>query len=140
MTPLLHGELSRDAIGCFYEVYNQLGHGFLEKAYRKAMAIALTARGLEVRQEVPFELRFRHTPIGHYRADLVVADRLIVECKAVERLVPAHRSQLINYLRATELPLGLLFNFGPHPEFERFVLSPRSERSAPSAPDPRHPR
>ncbi len=116
-------------IGVFFDVYNELGAGFLEVVYRRAMGIALRDVGLAVEAEQTFDIRYRGELIGHYRADLVVAGRVVVELKAAERLVAAHEAQLLNYLRVTGLPVGLLFNFGPKPEIRR-KANTRTRRSA----------
>lgn len=127
---LLHSRLTRRVIGCFYDVFNELGSGFLEAVYASALHITLSDNGLIVELEVSLDVLFRGRVVGQYRADLLVDRRLIVEVKAVPRLLRAHDAQLINYLRATGVRVGLLMNFGPSPEFRRFVLSRREERSA----------
>ncbi len=111
--------LTERIIGVFFEVYNELGAGFLEVVYRRAMALALHDAGLMVEAERAFDIRYRGVVIGHYRADLLVAGRVVVELKSAERLVAAHEAQLLNYLRVTGLPVGLLLNFGPKPEIRR---------------------
>jgi GxxExxY protein len=127
---LVHSEITRVAIGAFYEVYNELGYGFLEAVYRRALAVRLRELGLGVRQEVLFELAYHGVDIGQYRADLIVADAVIVEVKSVERLAPVHHAQLVNYLRAADVSIGLLLNFGPSPEVRRRRISEgiRSDR------------
>jgi GxxExxY protein len=122
---MLLKELSYEIIGACYEVYNALGHGFLESTYQRAMVVALSARGLNARTEVPVAVHFRGMNVGDFRLDLVVNETVIVECKAVEKLSMVHRAQLIHYLRATSFPLGLLFNFGPEPKLHRFIQTRR---------------
>ena len=118
---LVAGNITREVIGAFFDVYNELGHGFAEGVYQRALPIALASRGVGVEREVPLRVLFRGEPVGDYRADLVVEQRVIVEVKAVEKLVAAHDAQLLNYLRATGLQLGLLLNFGPRATFRRLV-------------------
>jgi len=119
----MHGELSHEILGAFFRVHTTLGHGFLEAVYRRAMEQELTRRGLIVTVEVPFSIRFDGYVIGDYRADLVVEQKVIVECKAAEYLTAAHEAQLLNYLRASAISLGLLLNFGARATFRRLVRS-----------------
>ncbi len=120
---LLHGAISHEILGAFFDVHRALGHGFLEAVYRKAMAGELLRRGLGVAQEVPFSIVFSGQIVGTYRADLVVASTVIVECKTTDRLSAVHEAQLINYLRASGIELGLLLNFGPRASFRRLICS-----------------
>ena len=124
---LLHERLTGIIIETFYAVYNELGYGFLESVYRKAMAIALTERGLLVALEAPLEVRFRGQVVGVFRADILVEDRIIVELKASRRVGPEDEAQLLNYLKSTDLEVGLLLHFGPKPTFKRIVMS-RAQR------------
>lgn len=117
-----HAELTEQIIGVFYEVYKELGIGFLEKVYREAMALVLRSKGLDVQCEVPLPVWFRGVKIGVYEADLVVAGLVLVELKAGKALDSAHEAQLLNYLRSTEIEVGLLFNFGPRPQVRRFAF------------------
>jgi len=119
---LKHKELTEKIIGVFYEVYNELGHGFLESVYEEAMAVALPQAGLKVERQVPLRVTFRGTVIGDFRADLLVESSVLLELKAGRELEPAHEAQLLNYLRATEIEVGLLLNFGPKPQFKRLVF------------------
>ena len=107
----------------FFDVYNELGHGFLESVYREAMTIALRYEGLQVEKEFPLAVRFRGQLIGDFKADLVVKGSVIVELKAVKSLGPAHEAQVLNYLRASVLEVGLLLNFGPKPQVRRLAFS-----------------
>lgn len=118
---LLEKALTDKLIGSYYAVYNELGPGFLESVYEGALALALQDVGLEVVRQAPIEVRFRGHQVGEFRADLLVNRRVIVEIKAATRLTSAHEGQLINYLKATGVRVGLLFNFGPQPEFRRRV-------------------
>jgi len=105
--------------GCF-EVINELGAGFVESVYEKALAIVLREKGLDVQTQVPLTVIFRGQPVGDFVADIVVERVVIVELKAVKSLLPEHQAQLINYLNATNLPIGLLVNFGnPRLEYKR---------------------
>jgi GxxExxY protein len=112
---LLHRRITGHIIGLFFEVYNELGAGFLESVYVGALAIALEQSGLQHRREAALEVVFRGVPVGLFRADLVVEGKVVVEVKAGRTIDPAHESQLLNYLRASGLEVGLLLNFGPHP-------------------------
>ena len=119
-TVLKHGEITDKILYAFYKVvYPQLGYGFLEKVYENALAIALKAMTLRVQQQVKITVYFQGQIVGEYFADLVVEDVVIVELKAVSRLLAEHEAQLLNYLRATPYEVGLLLNFGPKPQFIR---------------------
>jgi GxxExxY protein len=117
-----YSELTEQIIGVFYEVYNELGFGFLEKVYEEAMAIALRERGLEFQQQSPVPVWFRGQKIGSYDADLVVGGVVLVELKACKALEAAHEAQLLHYLRSTEIEVGLLLNFGPRPQVKRLAF------------------
>ena len=106
----------------FYETYNELGDGFLESVYENALYIVLTGYGLSVEKQKNISVFFRGKVIGDFKADLIVAEKIIVELKAVRTLSSAHEAQLINYLKATNIEVGLLLNFGRKPEFKRFVF------------------
>jgi len=131
---LLYGRITNAVLASFYSVHTELGHGFLEGVYKNALAVMLRASGLRVEREVPFEIWFHGHSIGQYRADLIVADKVIVEVKGGRTIAVAHTRQVLNYLRASGLEVGLLLNFGQLPEFKR-VVSTRSSprRSAQSA-------
>ena len=120
---LLHSDLTGQIIEGFYHVYNTLGAGFLEKVYESALAVALRKKGLEVEAQFPTSVIFEDVEVGQYFADLVVARTVIVEVKAAEAICGAHEAQLLNYLRATRFPVGLLLNFGRKPEFRRKVAA-----------------
>jgi GxxExxY protein len=119
---LKHGEITDRIIGCFYEVYNELGHGFLESVYREALTVALEAAGLRVQREAPIPVWFKGHTVGEYRADLLVDGLVIVEIKVARALEPSHEAQLIHYLKATRVEVGLLLNFGPRPYVKRVVF------------------
>lgn len=119
---LKHGELTEKIIGIFYDVYNELGYGFLESVYEKAMLKALRSASLRVASQVSVPVWFRGEQVGDFYADLVVEDVVILELKAARRAERAHEAQLLNYLKATDVEVGLLLNFGEHPEFRRLLL------------------
>ncbi|MGO9127487.1 MAG: GxxExxY protein [Terriglobales bacterium] len=118
-----HQELTEAIIRAFYEVYNELGHGFLESVYEEAMFRVLEESGVTVQRQYPLPVWFRGAQIGDFRADLVVAGNVIVELKAAKALEPFHEAQLLNYLRASDLEVGLLLNFGPAPKLKRLVFA-----------------
>src|ERR1051325_4759667 len=126
---LIEESLSRQIIGAFYDVYNDLGFGFLESVYRRAMAVELNYRGIAVAQEVPFELTHRGVQIGHYRADLIVDDRIVVEAKSSIKPDPFAPAQVLNYLKASRIEVGLVLHFGPKPSFTRVVASRPNSQS-----------
>jgi GxxExxY protein len=117
-----HSELTDLIIAVFYEVYNELGFGFLESVYRKSLCLALLQKGVSVEQEVPVTVFFRGQNVGDFRADLVVDRTILLEQKTAEQIVAAHESQVLNYLRSTALELGLILNFGPKPQVRRLLL------------------
>ena len=108
-------------------MYNALGYGFLEKVYENALLLELRRRGLQVEQQTPIKVYYAGQVVGEYFADLLVEGKVIVELKAAEAISPAHEAQLLNYLKATGISVGLLLNFGPRPEFRRkvFTRSPK---------------
>ncbi|WP_096703612.1 GxxExxY protein [Magnetospirillum sp. 15-1] len=109
-------------IGAAFEVSRTLGHGFAESVYKNALRHELALAGLKAAEEVRFEIRYRDQAVGTYIADLIVADRVVVELKAVEKLAPPHVGQVLNYLKAGRLPVGLLLNFGtPRLEIRRVL-------------------
>ena len=118
---LVHRDLSERVIGAFYDTCNALGHGFLESVCENAFAIRLEQCGLAVRRQQPVVVRYRGQVVGEFRADLLVADVLLVGIKAVSTLMAIHEAQLMNYLKATGIRLGLLVNFGPSPQFRRRI-------------------
>jgi GxxExxY protein len=120
---LAHARLTREVIGVFFDVYNELGFGLPESVYRSAMHIVLAERGLAARSEVKLNIHFHGHHIGSYRADMIVEDKIILELKAGASLPLGAKAQLINYLRLSRLEVGLLLFFGPSPDFMRVVLS-----------------
>jgi GxxExxY protein len=121
-TALRHGATTDAIIGAFYDVYNELGHGFLESVYREALALVLAERGLKVEQEKSVTVCFRKSTVGIFRTDLLVNNAVIVELKCARALDSVHEAQLLNYLKATEFEVGLLLNFGTRPQFRRMLL------------------
>ena len=121
-TPLKHSAVTDRIIGMFYDVYNELGNGFLESTYAEAMVIALNQSGLRAIREVPVPVWFRGKTIGQYFADMVVDNTVLLELKAARSLESAHEAQLLHYLRATEIEVGLLLNFGLRPQFRRLLF------------------
>ncbi len=117
-----HVELTRRIIAVFYEVYNELGYGFLESVYLEAMRLALTDAGLHVGVEVAIPVTFRGRVVGVFRADAIVNGVVLTELKALEQIGRQQESQILHYLRATDIEVGLLMNFGPVARFKRFVM------------------
>ena len=120
---MLHEEITSDIIAAFYTVYNALGYGFLEKVYENALAIELSKRGHTVKQQIPVQVFYVGRAVGEYFVDMLIDDKVIVELKAAEEIAKGHEAQLINYLKATKIQVGLLLNFGPKPEFKRKIFT-----------------
>jgi len=129
---LLHRDLTEKVIGTFYEVYGELGCGYLESVCHAGMAIALRESGLAVLECPPMEVHFRGQIIGQFTPDLVIDRRLIVEIKSGLAFHPAHEAQLLNYLRVSDIEVGLLLNFGPKPQYLRRILT--NDRKTPPHP------
>lgn len=123
MTDLLHKEISKPILKVFYDVYNQLGYGFLEKVYQNAMYFELKSQGYKVEAQKQIKVYFKNQLVGEFYADLLIEDAIIVELKACEHLVNSHVAQLLNYLKATQIEIGLVLNFGETPEFKRLVYT-----------------
>jgi GxxExxY protein len=120
---LLHADLTERIIGEFFNVYNALGHGFVEPVYEEATVIALRDAGLQVDRQVPTLVYFRGKSIATFKVDLVVESSVVLELKASRSISPAPEAQLINYLRATRFEVGLLLNFGERARFKRFIFA-----------------
>jgi len=118
-----YSEITEKIINAFYKGYNTLGYGFLEKVYENALFIDLVAMGLLVEKQKQIKVYYEGKEVGEYFADLAVERCVIVELKTAETLCKEHELQLINYLKATEMEVGLLLNFGKKPEFKRKVFS-----------------
>lgn len=121
--PLLHGHITEQIIGGFHDVYREHGYGFAEAVYARSLAVELQHRGLRFDKEVSTEVFYRGVSVGFYRADLIVANAVIVEVKALQALTPGDERQALNYLKATNLEVALLLNFGPKPQFRRLILT-----------------
>jgi GxxExxY protein len=119
---LKHEALTEQLIGVFYTIYTELGNGFLESIYQKAFAVVLAEKGLQFEEQAPIEVVFHGVPLGDFKADLVAESLVLIELKAVKALEDAHERQVLNYLKATNIEVALLFNFGPRPQVRRFVL------------------
>jgi len=120
---MLHAEITEKILKAFFIVNETLGYGFLEKVYENAIKIVLIKMGLKVEQQKNIKVYFDGNEIGDYYADLIVEDLVIVELKAAESLCSEHEAQLINYLRATKIEVGLLLNFGKKAEFKRKIFT-----------------
>ena len=118
-----HSEITDKIIKAYYNVYNKLGYGFLEKVYENALMIELPKFGFDCKNQFPIKVYYDEKPIGEYYADIIVDNLVIIELKAAESLCEEHECQLINYLKATELEVGILFNFGKELQFKRNVLT-----------------
>lgn len=128
-----HADVTERVIAAFYQVYNVLGYGFLEKVYQNAMEVELAARGLSAVPQAPLKVHYAGIIVGEYFADFLVEGRVILELKSVEQLAAEHHAQLLNYLKATDIDVGLLLNFGPKPEVRRKVYETARRRTPPHA-------
>jgi len=120
---MINQEKTAIILKCFYKVYNTLGYGFLEKVYENALYIELLRNGISCRKQAPIKVFYDGIQVGEYFADIIVEEGIIIELKAAEGLVEEHEYQLINYLKATNIEVGLLLNFGKEPQFKRKVFS-----------------
>lgn len=123
MSEYLYQDLTSRIISCFYKVYNKLGFGFLEKVYENSLLIELSNNGFKVERQKPINVYYEDKLVGEYFADLIVDDKVIIELKAAESLIEEHELQLVNYLKATEIEVGLLLNFGKKPEIKRKIFT-----------------
>jgi|SRR5688572_3110506 len=121
-TDLKHGLVTDKILRVFYDVYNELGHGFLESVYHRSLVLALQSVGLNTCSRVDIPVWFRGHQVGQFQADILVENCVLLELKAARALDSSHRAQLLNYLRATDIEVGLLLNFGERPEFKRVIL------------------
>jgi GxxExxY protein len=124
---LLYHDLTRTIIGRFFTAHSHLGYGFSEKVYANGLTILLREIGLAVEREIDYDIMFHDQLIGRYRADMIVEAKIVVEVKTGKAISPIHEDQLRNYLRASNLAVGLLLNFGPKAQFKRLIWTP-SER------------
>ncbi|MBZ5682287.1 MAG: GxxExxY protein [Acidobacteriia bacterium] len=132
---LKHGDLTEKLIGIFYSIHNELGHGFLESVYEQAFSVSLAESNIFFERQIAVPVWFHGQQIGEFRADLLVDRKVIVELKTGRDIEPGWEEQLLNDLRATEIEVGLLFNFGPNAQFRRYVFenpkkNPRNPRES----------
>jgi GxxExxY protein len=118
----LHADETDQIICSFYNVYNGLGYGFLEKVYENALCHELSAVGVSVVQQAPVKVEYKGRVVGNYVCDLLVSGKIVVELKSTKMLLPEHDAQLLNYLKATDNHVGLLLNFGPKPQVKRRIF------------------
>lgn len=123
MTKFLHKSLSDSILKIYYEVYNELGYGFLEKVYQNAMYFELKSQGFKVEAQKQIKVYYKSQMVGEYFADIIVEDLITLELKACECLMDEHQAQLLNYLKATKVEIGMLLNFGTEPEFKRLIYT-----------------
>ena len=123
MTNLLHKSITDAILKVYYEVYNELGYGFLEKVYQNAMYFELKSLGYKVEPQKQIKVYFKKQLVGEYYSDLLVEDKVIVELKATELIMNVHIAQIMNYLKATPIEVGMLLNFGEEPEFKRLIYT-----------------
>jgi GxxExxY protein len=121
-TGLKHEQLTEKIIGVFYDVYNELGYGFLESVYEESLMIALREAGLETKSQVLLSVWFRQHKVGDFRADMLVENAVMLELKSTRVLEPSHEAQLLHYLKSTDVEIGLLLNFGVRPQFRRLLF------------------
>lgn len=121
MAEFLYKDLSNKILNTFYEVYNQLGGGFLESVYGNAMWMEFAARGIKCETQKQIDVYYKGRRVGYFKADMLIEDKIILELKAIKTLLPKNEAQLINYLRATGIKVGYLLNFGPEPQFKRRI-------------------
>jgi GxxExxY protein len=118
---MLHQDLTEIVIASAIEVSKELGTGFLESVYEKSLQVVLLQKGLGIELQVPLAVTFRGVTVGNFYADMIVDEKVLVELKAVTRILGEHKAQVINYLKATNIDVGLLINFGT-PRIEYFRL------------------
>ncbi|MBN1632768.1 MAG: GxxExxY protein [Ignavibacteria bacterium] len=123
MEKYIHQELTEKVIKYYYKIYNTLGFGFLEKVYEKSLILELTKNGIFFEKQKPIKIYYDSEIVGDYIADIIVENKIILEIKATEILKEEHELQLINYLKATQIELGLLLNFGKVPEIRRKIFT-----------------
>jgi GxxExxY protein len=124
---LKHKELTYKIIGVYFDVYNELGHGFLESVYQRSLGLALESAGLAVRHYVKIPVWFRGQRVGMFEGDMLIEDLVLLELKTARCLDRSHYAQLLNYMRATDIEVGILLNFGLKPEYQRLVLDNESK-------------
>lgn len=125
---LIYRDLSYQVVGMAMQVHRQLGYGFLEKVYENALMVLLKRAGIQAAQQTPLKVMFEGVVVGDYFADILVDNKIILELKSCESVTPTHRAQVLNYLKATKLELGFIFNFGKKSlEHERLVRTLQAE-------------
>ena len=122
MTEYLYESLTEKIIKCFYKVHDELGYGFLESVYENALIVELKNMGLKVESQKEIEVFYKEVLVGRYRSDIIVEDKVIIELKAISQLTKSHEVQLVNYLKATNIEIGLLVNFGEKLNFKRKIF------------------
>ena len=132
---LKHVDLTEKLSGIFFNIHNELGHGFLESVYEQAFSVALAENNIFFQRQIAVPVWFHGQRVGDFRADLMVDGKVLVELKTGRDIESAWEKQLLNYLRATEIEVGLLFNFGPNAQFKRYVFesakkNPRNPRES----------
>jgi GxxExxY protein len=120
---ILHKELTNEIIGTYYDVYNEIGFGFSEKVYQNFLFFELQSRGFSIEAQKQIHVYYKGRIVGEYYADIIVENKIILELKAVNQLIDEHEFQLLNYLKASKIEVGLLFNFGVNPDFKRIILT-----------------
>ena len=123
-----HSQLSDAVLRAYYDVYNELGSGFLESVYHSALMVALLDNGLKAIIQAPLPVYFRGRVVAEFRADILVENLMLLELKAAHALDRTHFGQILNYLKATTIEVGFLLNFGPKPEFKRFMLDNQQKK------------
>lgn len=119
---IVYKDLSFKIIGLAMEVHNELGSGFLEEVYENALMVLFRREGIPAKQQLPITVYFKEEVVGEYTADIMVENKIILELKAVDRIIDAHRAQILHYLKATRYKLAILINFGKEKlESERFI-------------------
>ena len=116
-----HSELTGKILGAFFQVHKELGYGFSERVYENALAMLLIEMGLKVEQQVHVDVFYHGRVVGEYIADMVINDTVLLELKATQKIIEDHAAQLLNYLKATSIEVGLVLNFGPSAEFRRKI-------------------
>ena len=118
----LHSDTSDGILKCFYRVYNELGIGFLESVYEKALCQELSEFGFNVNSQFPIHVYYKGQMVGDFKADIIVDNKVLIELKAARAMDPIFAAQVLNYLRATEIEVGLLLNFGSKPQIKRLLF------------------
>ena len=126
---LKHEDLTELIIKAFFNVYNTLGYGFLEKVYENAMMIELKSLGLNAEKQKPISVYYKNLNVGEYFADIIIDNKVIVELIAAEGIIEENEAQLLNYLKATQIEVGLLLNFGKKPQFKRQIFENEFKKS-----------